>query len=153
MVTSRSGVIKQIKKKIPATEDEFGLFLCPFADNQYYPTNPSGPNPCLGIKIRTSWTGKRILFNFRQQQKVCRRFLDNSPVFTNLMYWTKIWNSTGCRKKRNLWQVWTEEQMKTLRYRQEQNTPMISGISLSGLAGILLWERLRMRDEILKNMD
>lgn len=42
MVTSGSGVIKQIKEDT-ATEDEFGLFLCPFADNQYYPTNPSGP--------------------------------------------------------------------------------------------------------------
>lgn len=48
MVTSGSGVIKQIKEDT-ATEDEFGLFLCPFADNQYYPTNQAD-QPCLGIK-------------------------------------------------------------------------------------------------------
>ena len=82
MVTSGSGVIKQIKEDT-ATEDEFGLFLCPFADNQYYPTNPSGPT-MFGYKKSEHPELVKEFFNFVTTTESLQEILDNSPVFTNL---------------------------------------------------------------------
>ena len=93
MVTSGSGVIKQIKEDT-ATEDEFGLFLCPFADNQYYPTNPSAVSYThLSVDISVvyrllpehlrSWHFSQRLCQILQDRPGCPHF----PKWQDLHHW------------------------------------------------------------------
>lgn len=82
MVVSGSGVIKQIKEDT-GTEDEYGLFLEPFADNQSFPTNPSGPT-MFGYEKTEHPELVKEFFNFVTTTESLQEILDNSPVYTNL---------------------------------------------------------------------
>ena len=111
MVTSGSGVIKQIKEDT-ATEDEFGLFLCPFADNQYYPTNPSGPT-MFGYKKSEHPELVKEFFNFVTTTESLQEILDNSPVFTNLDVLDENLEQHWLPEEEEFMASLTEEQMKT----------------------------------------
>lgn len=82
MALSGSGIIKEISEETDS-EDKFGMFLEPFADNQYFPTNPSGPT-MFGYKKSEHPELVKAFFDFVTTTESLQEILDNSPVFTNL---------------------------------------------------------------------
>ena len=82
MVISGSGVIKQIRDDT-GSEDEFGMFLEPFVDNQTFPTNPSGPT-MFGYNKSEHPDLVKEYFNFVTKTENLQSILDNSPTWTNL---------------------------------------------------------------------
>lgn len=82
MVVTGSGVIKQIQEDTD-TEDEFGMFLEPFADNQCFPTNPSGPT-MFGYNKTEHPELVKAFFDFVTTTESLQEILDNSVTFTNL---------------------------------------------------------------------
>ncbi|MFV0502945.1 MAG: ABC transporter substrate-binding protein [Lachnospirales bacterium] len=82
MVISNSSFIDQIKQE-SGTNDEFGLFLLPLADNQTFPTNPAGPT-MFGYKGAENPELVKEFFNFVTRTDSLQSILDNSPQFTNI---------------------------------------------------------------------
>lgn len=111
MVTSGSGVIKQIQEDTE-TEDEFGMFLCPFVDNQYYPTNPSGPT-MFGYQKTEHPELVKEFFDFVTTTESLQEILDNSPVFTNLDVTDENLEQHWLPEEEEFMDGITEEQMKT----------------------------------------
>ncbi len=111
MVTSGSGVIKQIQEDTE-TEDEFGMFLCPFVDYQYYPTNPSGPT-MFGYQKTEHPELVKEFFDFVTTTESLQEILDNSPVFTNLDVTDENLEQHWLPEEEEFMDGITEEQMKT----------------------------------------
>lgn len=82
MCISSSSYIKQIKEDT-GTEDEFDMFLLPFGDNDYYPTNPAGPT-MFGYKKSEHPELVKEFFDFVTTTESLQEILDNSPNWTNL---------------------------------------------------------------------
>lgn len=111
MATSGSGVIKSIQADTD-TEDEFGMFLCPFIDNQSYPTNPSGPT-MFGYKKSEHPELVKAFFDFVTTTESLQEILDNSPVFTNLDVKDDNLEQHWLPEEEEFMKQITEEQMKT----------------------------------------
>lgn len=82
MAMANSSFISQIKEDT-GTKDEFGMFLIPFADNVYYPTNPAGPT-MFGYKGAQDVELVKEFFRFVCTPESLQEILDNSPSYTNL---------------------------------------------------------------------
>ncbi len=82
MAMANSSYIQQIQNETDTT-DEFGLFLIPFADNKYFPTNPAGPT-MFGYKGTEHEDLVREFFSFVTTTQSLQEILDNSPAYTNL---------------------------------------------------------------------
>lgn len=82
MTIANSSTIKQIKEDT-GTEDEFGLFLEPFGDNDTYPTNPAGPT-MFGYNGSEHPELVKEFFRFVTTTESLQEILDNSPQYTNL---------------------------------------------------------------------
>lgn len=82
MMIANSSTIKQIKEDT-GTEDEFGLFLEPFGDNDTYPTNPAGPT-MFGYNGSEHPELVKEFFRFVTTTESLQEILDNSPQYTNL---------------------------------------------------------------------
>jgi len=82
MAMSNSSYIKQIKEET-GTTDEFGLFLLPLGDNDYFPTNPGGPTMLGYAKTKHPDLVKEF-FKFCTTTQSLQEILDNSPAYTNL---------------------------------------------------------------------
>ncbi|MGI6672562.1 MAG: ABC transporter substrate-binding protein [Christensenellales bacterium] len=82
MAMANSSFISQIKEDT-ATTDEFGMFLIPFADNAYYPTNPAGPT-MFGYSGAQDAELVKEFFRFVCTPESLQEILDNSPSYTNL---------------------------------------------------------------------
>lgn len=82
MAMSNSSFIKQIKDET-TTKDEFSMFLIPLADNDTFPTNPSGPL-MLGYKDSENPELVKTFFDFVCTAESLQEVLDNSPAYTNL---------------------------------------------------------------------
>jgi len=83
MVTANPGMARLIQDTYPENTDEFGLFLIPFADNQTYPVNPSGPAR-FGYKMSRYVEEVKEYFRFVTEKENLQYKLDNTPSFTNL---------------------------------------------------------------------
>lgn len=82
MMIANSSSIKQIKEDT-GTEDEFGLFLEPFGDNDTYPINPAGPT-MFGYNGSEHPELVKEFFRFVTTTESLQEILDNSPNYTNL---------------------------------------------------------------------
>lgn len=82
MAMANSSYIQQIKDDT-GTEDEFGMFLIPFGDNTWYPTNPAGPT-MFGYKGTEHEDLVKEFFNFVTTTESLQEILDNSPAYTNV---------------------------------------------------------------------
>lgn len=82
MAMSNSSFINQIREDT-GTQDEFGLFLLPLADNSFYPTNPSGPT-MFGFSGAANPELVKEWFRFVATPESLQEILDNSPQYTNL---------------------------------------------------------------------
>lgn len=82
MAMANSSYIKQIKEDT-GTEDEFGLFLIPLADNTWFPTSPAGPT-MFGYSGAKDPELVKEFFRFVCTPESLQEILDNSPSYTNL---------------------------------------------------------------------
>ena len=82
MAMANSSYIQQIKDDT-GTEDEFGMFLIPLGDNNWYPTNPAGPT-MFGYKGTEHEDLVKEFFNFVTTTESLQEILDNSPAYTNV---------------------------------------------------------------------
>lgn len=82
MAMANSSYIKQIQDET-GTSDEYGLFLIPFADNNYFPTNPAGPT-MFGYNHTEHPELVKAFFEFVTTSESLQSILDNSPAYTNL---------------------------------------------------------------------
>lgn len=82
MAMANSSFIKQIKEDT-GTKDEFGLFLIPLGDNDFFPTNPGGPTMFGYAKTKHPELVKEF-FKFCTATQSLQEILDNSPAYTNL---------------------------------------------------------------------
>lgn len=82
MAMANSSYIKQIKEET-GTTDEFGLFLLPLADNNWFPTNPAGPT-MFGYQGSEHPELVKAFFDFVCTTESLQNLLDNSPAYTNL---------------------------------------------------------------------
>ena len=83
MIMEGPAFIKTIKEKYPENKDELGLFLVPFADNQNYPTNPSGP-AAFGYKDSKNIEAVKEYFEFLAKPENLQIKLDNTVEWTNI---------------------------------------------------------------------
>lgn len=79
---ANSSYIKQIKDET-GTSDEFGMFLIPLGDNDWFPTNPAGPT-MFGFKGTEHEDLVRAFFTFICTPESLQEILDNSPNYTNM---------------------------------------------------------------------
>lgn len=82
MAMANSSYIQEIKS-MTGTEDEFGLFLIPLADNDTYPTNPAGPT-MFGYQGTEHPELVKAFFDFVCTTESLQEILDNSPQYTNV---------------------------------------------------------------------
>lgn len=82
MAMANSSYIKQLKDDT-GTEDDFGLFLLPLGDNDFFPTNPGGPT-MFGYAGSSHPELVKEFFNFVTTTESLQEILDNSPAYTNL---------------------------------------------------------------------
>ncbi len=82
MAMANSSYIKQLQDET-GTEDEYGLFLLPLADNISFPTNPAGPT-MFGYKGTTHPELVKEFFSFVTTTESLQEILDHSPSYTNL---------------------------------------------------------------------
>lgn len=79
---ANSSYIKQLQEEA-ATGDEYGMFLIPLGDNDWFPTNPAGPT-MFGFKGTEHEDLVRAFFQFICTPESLQEILDNSPNYTNL---------------------------------------------------------------------
>ncbi len=79
---ANSSYIKQLQEEA-ATGDEYGMFLIPLGDNDWFPTNPAGPT-MFGFKGTEHEDLVRAFFQFVCTPESLQEILDNSPNYTNL---------------------------------------------------------------------
>ena len=82
MAMANSSYIKQIQEET-GSADEYGLFILPFADNNFFPTNPAGPT-MFGYSGATNPELVKEFFRFVATTESLQEILDNSPQYTNL---------------------------------------------------------------------
>ena len=82
MAMANSSYIKQIKEDTGST-DEYGLFLIPLGDNDYFPTNPGGPT-MFGYAGTEHPELVKEFFSFVTTTESLQEILDNSPQYTNI---------------------------------------------------------------------
>lgn len=82
MAMANSSFIKQIKDDT-GSADEYGLFLIPFGDNDYFPTNPGGPTMFANASTEHPDLVKAF-YSFVTTTESLQEILDNSPAYTNM---------------------------------------------------------------------
>ncbi|MFI3169876.1 MAG: ABC transporter substrate-binding protein [Faecalibacterium sp.] len=82
MVCANSSYILELQTTGGMT-DELGLFLLPFGDNDYFPTNPAGPT-MFGYSGTQNEDLVREFFSFVCTTESLQEILDNSEDYTNI---------------------------------------------------------------------
>lgn len=82
MAMANSSYINQIKEET-GTEDEFGLFLIPLGDNEWFPTSPAGPT-MFGYAGTEHPELVKEWFRFVTTTQSLQEILDTSDKYTNL---------------------------------------------------------------------
>lgn len=86
MALSSQSVVGDIIKANPEMkEDDFGFFVIPLADNQFYYINPGGPSKFVYSQGNNIEAAKQYLA-FLSQPENLQYLIDNTPSFTNLNF-------------------------------------------------------------------
>lgn len=86
MSLSAQSVVGDIVKANPELkEEDFGYFVIPLADNQFYYINPGGPSKFVYSKGKHIDAAKQYLA-FLAQPENLQFLIDNTPSFTNLNF-------------------------------------------------------------------
>ncbi|MCA0755946.1 extracellular solute-binding protein [Paenibacillus sp. N4] len=86
MSLSAQSVVGDIVKANPELkEEDFGYFVIPLADNQFYYINPGGPSKFVYSKGKHIEAAKQYLA-FLAQPENLQYLIDNTPSFTNLNF-------------------------------------------------------------------